>query len=228
MRISLSESMSMPVGWVGELNCALRNLGCTSRAGPETHFEIDQCLEEAKTAWSHRYLRCQQRVRECDSVGFKSVKYASWFAPVNGGESRFTRSLNRPDQIRIIAQFRTSSHWLNSEKQRGDGKKGLIPRSERVCKLCKYNQCEDEMHLFECPFYNDIRIRFHRLFSSFVAKKFDNNQSALDLDITVWNLELSDNDMKSLMNGDGSNCFWNDLANFLLACKRKRCQHLNT
>ncbi len=60
--------------------------------------------------------------------------------------------------------------------------KGLIPRSERVCKLCKYNQCDDEMHLFECPFYNDIRIRFHRLFSSFVAKKFDNNQSALDLD----------------------------------------------
>ena len=105
-------------------------------------------------------------------------------------------------------------------------KRALLPALRGCVNCANITSVRMRCTCLNVPF--TMTFEFHRLFSSFVAKKFDNNQSALDLDITVWNLELSDNDMKSLMNGDGSNCFWNDLANFLLACKRKRCQHLNT
>ncbi len=43
----------------------------------------------------------------------------------------------------------------------------------------------------------------------------DLNINLMDYDITVWNLDLSDDGMNSLMNGDGSCMFWTDLANYL-------------
>jgi len=55
----------------------------------------------------------------------------------------------------------------------------------------------------------------------------DLNLNLMDYDITVWNLDLSDDGMNSLMNGDGSCMFWTDLANYVLACKRKRPLFLN-
>jgi len=232
VRMALIESTTMTKGWVSDLNHALKNLGCCGRASAGAVFDVDLCLEEAKAAWAHKYTTNHISVRECGSQGFKSIKYAKWFANnVQGSKSSFTRVLNRPDQIKIVAQFRTSSHWLNSEKQRGKGKSS-IPRPQRVCKLCQYNQCEDEMHLFECPFYNDIRLKFHRLFSTYLVNKMNINQpdlnlNLMDYDITVWNLDLSDDGMNSLMNGDGSCMFWTDLANYLLACKSKRSLFLN-
>ena len=77
------------------------------------------------------------------------------------------------------------------------------------------------MHVFECPFYNDIRSKFQRLFIH--ASGF----TPVNPDITIWNVELSDRNMRYLMNGDGSNTFWLDLADYLLLCKKKRQEHLD-
>lgn len=76
------------------------------------------------------------------------------------------------------------------------------------------------MHVFECPFYNDIRLRFQRLFTNGCCFASE------DPDLTIWNVELSDRGMRRFMNGNGSNTFWTDLADFLLMCKKKKLDHL--
>ena len=66
------------------------------------------------------------------------------------------------------------------------------------------------MHILECTYYNDIRLRYRSLFRSKPG-------------VMVWNLDVrNDADMCELMNGDGSYRFWNQLANYLLACKKHR------
>jgi len=77
------------------------------------------------------------------------------------------------------------------------------------------------MHIFECPFYNDIRLRFKSLFTT--TGDFAN----ADSNISIWNVELSDDKLHVLMNGDGSVKFWNNLADYLLACKKKRQNFLS-
>ena len=127
----------------------------------------------------------------------------------------FIFHLHRSEQIRVTAQFRMGSHWLNSEKHRLVA--GVfIPRSQRLCACCHFNSREDEMHLLECPFYNDIRLRFQTLFCS-----------DQDPGLMTWNMQVSDADMRTFMNGSTRE-FWNDLANFLLACRKKRQVFLDT
>ena len=183
VHLALIESANLSHGWVNDLNCALKNLGCTSRSCIGRPFDVDLCIEEAKANWSHKYTLSHLSVRNYPSNGFKSFKYANWFARTGDGSTlSFIQALHRPDQIRIVSQFRTCSHWLNCEKQRQRGK-STVPRAERTCQLCQYQKVEDEMHLFECPFYNDIR----RLFSPFLANKVDNHN--LNNDVMVWMLK---------------------------------------
>ena len=82
------------------------------------------------------------------------------------------------------------------------------------------NQREDEMHIFECTFYNDVRLKFQGLFSGLLRDSYGDNN------MTMWNFEFSDSEFKTLMNGDSTESFWVDLANFLLACKKKRARAL--
>ena len=107
----------------------------------------------------------------------------------------FTAALNRRNQVRIIAQFRMGSHWLNSEKMR------LVngvhqPRSTRLCQLCCFNKPEDEMHIFECPFYNDIRLRYQNLFTGTYRSIHEGTN------LLVWNVELCDTEFKYFSNGN--------------------------
>ena len=95
-----------------------------------------------------------------------------------------------------------------------DGKE--VPRSQRICRLCTFNKIEDEMHVFECPFYNDIRIKFQNLFSGLLSDTFGDNC------MTMWIFDFSDGAFKKFMNDDHEDHFWVDLANFLIACKKKR------
>ena len=39
-----------------------------------------------------------------------------------------------------------------------------MARHNRLCTLCDTQSREDEMHILECPFYQDVRDRYHRLF----------------------------------------------------------------
>ena len=130
----------------------------------------------------------------------------------------FAFHLYRRDQVRVIAQFRMGCHWLNSEQQRMVDGKPLL-RSCRLCPCCGHKQREDEMHVFECPYYNDIRLRFKSLFSYFEALY----QGYEDSDLTVWNIAFrNDSHMHMMMNGSGCGTFWNMMADFLLSCKKHR------
>ena len=223
--IAMSESARLNIGWVNELQCALKNLGCDAIIQEHHPINVAEAINQAKARWKYVYGDESNSVREIPDIrrtGFKSMKYQKWFSPIlDSPRSPFFYTLHRQDQIKIIAQFRMcSSHWLDCEKLRKVGRAD-IPRSLRHCRLCKYNRCEDEMHLFECPFYNEIRSQFQHLFSR--ACRF----TSPDPDITIWNVDLSDSDMRNFMNGDGSNAFWSDLADYLLLCKKKRQDYLD-
>ena len=96
-----------------------------------------------------------------------------------------------------------------------------IPISNRICEMCTFEKCEDELHLFECPFYTDIRQRFHPLFSSFCEF------CEYDTDTVIWSVNLTDDKMRRFMNGNGTTWFWKNLADYLLACKKKRQMELD-
>jgi len=217
--IALRESASQNVGWTQDLNGALKNLGCDVELSDFALVDVEAVITQVSDYWQRKYDNEPRQVRHIpddNHTGFKLIKYHKWFAPLQTKDSHtFVSSLHRAEQIKVVAQFRMCSHWLNCEKQRKVDRIE-VPRSRRVCQLCHFDKCEDEMHLFECPFYNDIRPRFHNLFS--LVCEFTDD----DTDMVIWNLDLSDSKMRSLMNGDGSAIFWNNLANYLLACKMKR------
>jgi hypothetical protein len=182
--------------------------------------EVNKCILDAVEHWRTKVTQMSMPVRDIpDHVrnNFKYIKYNKWFASPDfcASKSPFFH-LHRREQIKVIAQLRMGSHWLNSEKGRVAQDGSLIARSNRLCPSCSYNCREDEMHvLFECPFYNSIRLRFQSLF-----------REEADTDLIVWNLQLSDADMRILTNGDGSRDFSNDMADFIIACKKKRQRHL--
>ena len=93
------------------------------------------------------------------------IKYTKWFYPDPCRDIKlgYTNKLYRYDQIRIISQFRMGCHWLYCETLR-KRLKVVIPRSQRICEMCDFNQRKDEMHIFECPFYNDIGLKFQAYF----------------------------------------------------------------
>ena len=217
--IALRESASQNVGWTQDSNGALKNLGCDVELSDFALVDVEAVITQVSDYWQRKYDNEPRQVRHIpddNHTGFKLIKYHKWFAPLQSKDSHtFASSLHKAEQMKVVAQFRMCSHWLNCEKQRKVDRIE-VPRSRRVCQLCHFDKCEDEMHLFECPFYNDIRPRFHNLFS-LVCELTDDGT-----DMVIWNLDLSDSKMRSLMNGDGSAIFWNNLANYLLACKMKR------
>ena len=104
-----------------------------------------------------------------DRDGFKRVTYRSWFChgSVHDNEPPhcphharhgFAHHLNRPEHVRMVASFRMQAHTLNIEQHR-------INRAERLCECCRdvhgSHACvEDEMHLLECPAYEQVRLQF--------------------------------------------------------------------
>ena len=77
------------------------------------------------------------------------------------------------------------------------------------------------MHVFECPFYNDIRLRFQDLFTEVYRNIHE------DTNLLVWNVEFCDTEFKYFMNGNNTKGFWKHLANYLIICRRVREEALN-
>jgi hypothetical protein len=124
--------------------------------------------------------------------GFKLLTYCKWFrCEDTPKQQRYTFCLDRYDQIRIISQFRTGSHWLGIQQ----GRYRKQTRAQRTCGHCS-GEVEDEMHIFYCPQYSALRY---------------------ELNITVP-AEQSDACMRACMNGYTPDQ-WVALANFLLRCR---------
>ncbi len=151
--LSLSESFSASTGWVHDLRLALRKLGSSHTLDSMDVVNVEMIMHEVIESWRYKHdpppLSFREVSDDCRD-GFKRVRYYKWFADDNVDNARmlpFTAALDLPDQIRIVAQFRMGSHWLNSETMRmTEGKHK--PRSERKCTLCKFSKPEDEMHIF--------------------------------------------------------------------------------
>ena len=63
----------------------------------------------------------------------------------------------------VFAQLRCGILPLKIET----GRYTNIPKEFRLCIFCEKNEIEDEIHfLFECPFYNDVRLKFWPNFNS--------------------------------------------------------------
>ena len=90
------------------------------------------------------------------SAGFKLYTYANWFAPDEWvrGES-WTRHLTRRDHVRVMAQFRLGSHWLEVQQ----GRFTRTPRAQRCCLHCP-GCVEDEARVLQCPRCADLRQRY--------------------------------------------------------------------
>ena len=109
---------------------------------------------------------CQHRAFQ-NSKGFKLATYRHWFCtgkPSDGEPNHcpvssrhgFIYHIQRPNQVRALACSRLSAHDLNIEQQRH----AHISRLQHVCLCCHANAVEDELHILECPAYQDIRQSF--------------------------------------------------------------------
>ena len=196
------------------MNASLLRLGCSCQLTGLHVVDVSKCLNEALEKWAGGRLLdtpCQIReIPDSEHKGFKLKKYLRWFS--KGADTdlkdRFMYHLVDKDLVQAMARFRMGVHWLNSECMRKGADGRMVARSDRVCPCCSSGAREDEMHILECPHYQDIRLRYSGLFP------------VVEDGVVVWD----DDCMNKLMNGDGSRRFWNRLASFLLACKRSRAK----
>ena len=129
------------------------------------------------------------------SRGFKLYTFATWFAPETWVRSEsWTRHLTRADHIRVMAQFRLGSHWLQIQQ----GRFTRTPRSQRCCTHCA-GCVEDEAHILQCPKYLDLRQRYT---VPTIAVPADNTVRAAFSHTTAHD--------------------WNAFADFLLQCRLRR------
>jgi hypothetical protein len=173
---------------------------------------LGNLLTRLKTAWQARVwgintkciadrpaLRATQETK-----GFKRATYRHWFChdELEKGQG-FAYHVQKPQQIHAIATFRMSAHVLGIER----GRHQRIPRGRRFCTCCTDDVVEDEMHVFECPAYADLRQEYAELFG-------------------LANVPLTDNAMYTMMN-PSTPSHWRGLAGFLIKAFDKRSGLIN-
>ena len=145
-------------------------------------------------------------VPDADSDEFKKATYRSWFCPGDIEKHEgFAYHLQTPVLIKAVASFRMSSHDLNIEAMRHHPYRR--PRSSRICPCCNTNSREDEMHIFECDAYQDIRDDFADI-------------------LEVHDTGNLDTYMLQTMNPGHDQHGWYRLANFLVKVMAKRTASL--
>lgn len=153
---------------------------------------------------------CHNRVRACpDNVreGFKLLKYVAWFhshkSAMDKGQG-FVYHVNNMKHAAALARFRLGSACLNTETLRAG-----LPRSERHCMLCDMQVREDELHVFECPAYADLRTEFEDVVST-----IDSTSATMD------------DDMRVMMNKGNDAHAWQRLAMFIYRVMKFRATAL--
>lgn len=125
--------------------------------------------------WAHWVANAISPRMYQPSNGFKQVTYRSWFCHGTLHETEparcpayarhgFAYHLNKPEHVRAVAAFRMRANALNIEQHN-------IPRGQRLCQCCRdangnHHCVEDEMHIFECPAYMQLRHQFADVLSA--------------------------------------------------------------
>ena len=140
---------------------------------------VGRCLEKAFDGTDKGSL-----VRACpdDSRdGFKAFKYYSWFQQQSGCVPCL-HALPEVGNIRVVAQFRCSSHHLDCEAGRHRG-----VRSDRSCRFCSSGEVEDELHILFCDAWKDARVSFSPVFESVsYLGLLEAVESGGDIDSCMW------------------------------------------
>jgi hypothetical protein len=150
---------------------------------------------------------CPNHIRD----GFKSFKYMRWFRDDNDCLPTVS-FVHEVRDIRTLAKFRCGMHWLATETNRSNN----LGRSDRICACCSSGEREDEIHIFFCEAYAQLREMFPVVFAS---------KLYLDLQTAYLNNDDGlDEYMRIFMNRK-DNVYINDLAGFLQRSikVRERC-----
>ena len=162
--------------WQARLVDQLSNFLVATPSDDNPHLKIFS-LGEAQSAYEAE-LDSESSSR---STTYRGIKYGyTCKACIQQCNNRHLR--------RILAQFRTSSHWLSVET----GRHNKTDRKDRTCPMCSYrvtnpgipaqyfdsfdsdeegpDPIEDEHHMiFECSAYASARIQFQDLFGSDIS-----------------------------------------------------------
>jgi hypothetical protein len=140
---------------------------CVSAAGDMMALDVSVAMDALRSKWqAHDWnvvnsmtgawllQPCAVKAAPEGLKGFKMLTYSKWFRWDEGVnfKNHFSYCLSDYTQIRVLAQFRLGSHWL--QVQQGRFKKQ--PRAQRTCACCS-SEVEDEMHIFKCPLYAELR-----------------------------------------------------------------------
>lgn len=199
--------------WAWHFMSCMDSLGIAWRSPAGVLLEIPKAelvkaMRAKWEAWEWRHARAEleqspgwaqgscavRAAPESFSRGFKLFVYDRWFAVDKWvRREHWSFWLHSPQHIRVMAQFRMGSHWLEIQKGRG-----RVGRSERCCSTCA-GCIEDELHVLECPQYDDIR------------------RQLLGAVPSSW----TDSSVKSWMNKQSGED-WRNFAEFLLRCRLRK------
>jgi hypothetical protein len=166
VKIAMQEGCALAAGqrskyssWTKDLSrCLQKTMGVD--LVPGSIYYQDEVSKGAHELWLTRCdVVCDGKVRDIsdrDRKSFRLITFKSWFRVDVEVEQQFWYHLDRPDLIRVMAQFRLGCHWLDCVND----KLRMVPRSGRICHCCNMNDREDEVHLTKCPLYNNLRVRY--------------------------------------------------------------------
>jgi hypothetical protein len=233
VRLALSENIAHEGKWFKRLLSVVK--GATGRCGREymngaDWNDVDVVIQDARKYRMKKLFESANKLAEKKvgvhgitadrQVGYKVFVYLEWFGHFERMEdgthaivraksfvNRFWYNLNRRDQVRIVAQFRLGVHWLAVETGRFGA---YVQRHKRICPLCVndsgHGTVEDELHIFQCTAYEEIRKQHAYLFEN-VSVPSDGDDAGF----------------RSLMNPENHvEKFWRVLASFFTQCKRHR------
>lgn len=209
VKCALIDSVAMHRGgdstWAKAWAVTLQRLGLTVDAlhndtvPGDMHLNLMQVMDAVDDRWMQcMYAPIPQEMKEHEvrqvphnlRTGFTIYRYSTWCKPSAGA---YLKHVHTEQRVYTLARFRLGAHRLLCE----DHSKR---RENRVCSRCGMHAIEDEMHVFECPSYQYIRLGFPELFDS------------LDVHETGW----TDSVMRHVMDQGDDAHRWNMLADYLI------------
>ena len=148
----------------------------------------------------------------CHAEHARRRAYAAWFWSQPGDASNATR-LADSNMRRTLVRFRLGAHGLQVVTA-VRSKAGHVKRADRLCRCCSMQVVEDEFHVvFECPLYNEVRLRFSELFRTWCVQ----------LSVDYVTLQSSDNAGR-MMQQFFAHAKQATVARFISLCLTKRQQ----
>ena len=177
-QIALDDCWDAVVGgvhnWASAIMNGLRQLGYefTIRANKLDVVDLPRVLQLLQTSQASVWDNLDICPRTCPLERSQYCTYLRWFARP-AGLTRPGPLLQQPLSarcLRAFLRFRMGCHDLPKDI----GRRRAVPRMQRVCQKCHFNEIGDEKHLiFTCPAVRHVRDRNVALFSASIHTMLD-------------------------------------------------------